>query len=532
MKRIQNKIGVIIATSLGRKELLFSRAIKSVLEQTYKPDYLLIVDDNKIEENCVEIEEGICQVRKTEAFTKIYYSRNLRTRGQSGTGAWNTGFDFYKSILDEADYVAILDDDDSWKPEYLELCSRCINNEQPDQIIGFIKRSDCPQANIFTPEDLCIESLLAGNPGIQGSNMFFRFSCIIKSGGFDESLASSTDRDFMLNILLKNKNHKASFLNKVLVDYFASPASVTYNPETKIPGLDTFYKKYIHYYSWDILNASLCRAEKLFKYPNGNNIRKLWKLVHENAITPKIVIGVAVHNNKGSIKRAIESILTQNKISKEIWIFLCDDDSCDDWKDEIRTYLESERIIYWRVNFHNVSKVRNFINDFIKTYFGKVSLIGRLDADDEYAAKDVLSRIEKVYEKTGADFIIAGNYLRQNNKILDKVNNPSSLLLEHSFLLNRLKEMAEGRAENELPSCNLFMTPENIRYYPDIKSAEDHFLVARILWNKENLKVVIAENLLLTIYSLNGSVTSENKTKNNYLCARKALYEEIKNYDR
>jgi len=51
MKRIQNKIGVIIATSLGRKELLFSRAIKSVLEQTYKPDYLLIVDDNKIEEN-------------------------------------------------------------------------------------------------------------------------------------------------------------------------------------------------------------------------------------------------------------------------------------------------------------------------------------------------------------------------------------------------------------------------------------------------------------------------------------------------
>lgn len=76
------------------------------------------------------------------------------------------------------------------------------------------------------------------------------------------------------------------------------------------------------------------------------------------------------------------------------------------------------------------------------------------------------------------------------------------------------------------------MTPENIRYYPDIKSAEDHFAVARILWNRENLNVVIAENLLLTIYSLNGSVTSENKTENNYIYARKALYEEIKNYDR
>ena len=52
------------------------------------------------------------------------------------------------------------------------------------------------------------------------------------------------------------------------------------------------------------------------------------------------------------------------------------------------------------------------------------------------------------------------------------------------------------------------------------------------LWNRENLNVVIAENLLLTIYSLNGSVTSENKTENNYIYARKALYEEIKNYDR
>ena len=169
MQRIQNKIGVIIATSLNRIHLLFSRAVKSVLEQNYKPDYLLIVDDNSDEKISEEIEKTIILLKGNETFTQVFYSKNLRNKGMSGTGAWNTGFDFYKSIMNESDYVAILDDDDSWEPKYLELCAFCIENEEPDQIIGFIKRTDCYEANIFTSQELCIEKFLTGNPGVQGS---------------------------------------------------------------------------------------------------------------------------------------------------------------------------------------------------------------------------------------------------------------------------------------------------------------------------------------------------------------------------
>ena len=156
MQRIQNKIGVIIATSLNRIDLLFSRAVKSVLEQNYKPDYLLIVDDNSDEKISEEIEKTIILLKEKETFTQVFYSKNLRNKGMSGTGAWNTGFDFYKSIMNESDYVAILDDDDSWEPKYLELCAFCIENEKPDQIIGFIKRTDCYEANIFTSQELFI----------------------------------------------------------------------------------------------------------------------------------------------------------------------------------------------------------------------------------------------------------------------------------------------------------------------------------------------------------------------------------------
>lgn len=264
MQRIQNKIGVIIATSLNRIDLLFSRAVKSVLEQNYKPDYLLIVDDNSDEKISEEIEKTIILLKEKETFTQVFYSKNLRTKGMSGTGTWNTGFDFYKSIMNESDYVAILDDDDSWEPEYLELCAFCIENEKPDQIIGFIKRTDCYEANIFTSQELCIEKFLTGNPGVQGSNMFFRLSTIIQSCGFDETLASCTDRDFMLNILINCKNHKVSFLNKVLVNHFAAPGSVTYNPKKKIPGLDSFY---CHVMYFDILDVVSLYAEELKKSP-------------------------------------------------------------------------------------------------------------------------------------------------------------------------------------------------------------------------------------------------------------------------
>jgi glycosyltransferase involved in cell wall biosynthesis len=52
----------------------------------------------------------------------LYYIENERTKNNSGTGAWNTGFDFLKNLLGEESYVAILDDDDEWETTHLESC--------------------------------------------------------------------------------------------------------------------------------------------------------------------------------------------------------------------------------------------------------------------------------------------------------------------------------------------------------------------------------------------------------------------------
>lgn len=525
-------IGVIIATSNGRTELLFSRSLKSVLDQSLLPDYILIVDDNNNNVHSHEIQERIRTLQKKSHNTSIYYSRNTHTKGMSGTGSWNTGFSWYDNKFKENDYIAILDDDDSWDKTYIEKCIQRINmcDHFPDQIAAYLKRSDSNNASIFSHDDITISNFLIRNPGIQGSNMFFRFGIIKKTGGFDEHLQSCTDRDFMINILMTLPCHHIEIIPEILIRHFSHPLSVTHDFAKKTKGLDVFYRKHIALYTQDVLDKSLVRSEMLFKYPNSNNIQKLWKLVHLHSQTPKIVIGVAVHNSQKTLLQCIKSILQQQNIKSEIWTLVMDDSSSDNWKDTIQQELESEKIIYWNESFMNVSKTRNCINSFIKEYFGNVKLIGRLDSDDEFAHPYVLSEIEKIKDNTDADYIIAGNYLKQEGKILGNVNYANQELLNHKYLLNRLKQMAEGTAKNELPSCNLFMSPKYIQKYPNIPSAEDHYLTAKILWNRDKRCVILADKIIATIYSLDGNLTYKNKQNNKHKQARIKIYNEIKKW--
>lgn len=533
MQKRQIKIGVIIATSMNRTEKLFCISLASVLAQTRKPDFILVVDDNEESIVKTEIKNKIQKKNSASNCANIFYIENTHTKGMSGTGAWNSAFEWYKNYLAEDDYVAVLDDDDAWEKTYLEKCEEKILSAKklPDEVVAFIKRSDCERPNFFSVEDLSVNNFLIGNPGVQGSNMFFKFSSVLEISGFDENLSSCTDRDFMVRFLSQKPKPHIEIVKEVLVNHFAGEGTVTYDLNKKEKGLDGFYKKFINLYTEDLLLKSLGRAQKLFAYKNAENIYKLWRLVNHHTNDEKIVVGVALHNNAGTVRNAVESLLIQKKLKSDLWLLLVDDASCDNWQKEISDLLKKENIVYWKVNFCNVSATRNFINNFIKEYFGNVKLIGRLDSDDVYAAETVLAKIEALKDETNADVIFAGNYLKLNGQILEKVNYASRELAKRKYLLNRLKEMAEGTAENELPSCNTFITFKSLTDYPDTKSAEDHFVTAKLLWNERNLKLAFAEDVLLTVYSLNGNATANNKEQHIYNAARKMLYEEFLRYD-
>ena len=311
---------------------------------------------------------------------------------------------------------------------------------------------------------------------------------------------------------------------KVLIKYFVSKDSVTSNFISKTKGLNSFHIKYIRLYSKELLEEALQRARKLFNYQESANIKKIFNLVHKNTKSKKIVIGVAVHNNKNTLRRCLESILTQKDVKRDVWILIADDDSNDDWKKSLGDILKNEKIVIIDVKNHHTAKTRNDINRYIKMLFENVSFIGRLDADDEYASEDVLSKIECKFDDIKPDVLVAGNYLRLDGKIIDRVNIATSKLTNKTHLLSRLKKMSKGIAEAELPSCNVFMTPNSLQDYPEISSAEDHFLLVRLLLSDK--KIEFAEDILLTIYNLSGNKTADNKQTEKYLNARKQLYEE------
>tara|TARA_R110002051_G_scaffold92498_1_gene162202 strand:+ start:35391 stop:35777 length:387 start_codon:yes stop_codon:yes gene_type:complete len=113
------QIAVIIATK-NRPNLLKKRAINSVLNQSLSPSYIIVVDDSADQNQCQNrlIVESIPSTNY-----HIKYLLNQRTLGASG--AWNTAIE-YLSNEQKQDFsslfLAFLDDDDEWRPNYLENC--------------------------------------------------------------------------------------------------------------------------------------------------------------------------------------------------------------------------------------------------------------------------------------------------------------------------------------------------------------------------------------------------------------------------
>ncbi|MCA8947485.1 MAG: glycosyltransferase, partial [Planctomycetes bacterium] len=120
-------------------------------------------------------------------------------------------------------------------------------------------------------------------------------------------------------------------------------------------------------------------------------------------------------------------------------------------------------------------------------------------------------------------FVLGGNRLIADGQLLERVNVATPQLLNSKVVLNRLKEMAEGTADNELPSCNLLLRRGLGHRYPDVRSAEDHWLVARLLLQHSSAGAIL-QDVLYSDYTLTGKVTSDCLSKQLHSAARRSLF--------
>jgi len=291
------RVAVVIATC-NRRGLLSDRAVPSVVAQTRPPDFLVIVDDS-----CSEARPSNARFVAGLALPRcaVAYLENACTAGASGS--WNTALDFLTAETGDAGelFVALLDDDDSWHPDYLASCHAAASAQRLDMVACGIRRiEDETVAPVVSdaPESLRANEFLTGNPGIQGSNLFVRLSVILAAGGFDEALRSTTDRDLCIRIA-ELGTVRYGRLPGALVDHFADPDRSRLSARgsaAKLEGLTAFWRKYVGRMTVDQRQAFLDRASTLFGWslPSDNIV----VLPRDDAPMKTLVLGLFADNGR------------------------------------------------------------------------------------------------------------------------------------------------------------------------------------------------------------------------------------------
>ena len=223
----QPLVSVVIPT-YNRPDYV-SRAIDSVLEQTY-PSFEIIVIDDASETDLTPLKENYPQVTflKNEQNRGACYSRNRGLQEAKGT------------------YINFLDDDDELFPEKIELQVQKFQESQNPKV-GMITahaldirsgekvlRKNNVTGNIY--RKILYSYLLSGT-----ETMLFRTSAIKEIGGFDENLESNHEYDVLIRFCEK---YEVDYVDKILSKEHRSENQISLNFDKKIHGAKFLFKKH------------------------------------------------------------------------------------------------------------------------------------------------------------------------------------------------------------------------------------------------------------------------------------------------
>lgn len=230
------KLVSAIITTHNRAPDIVLRAVKSVLEQTYKNIEIIVVDDST--SDYPQREDVELKVRTASA--QILYINHDECKG--GCAARNTGLEHANGF-----YIAFLDDDDEWLPGKIE-----------EQIKGFIDNEialvycGCRDINEITNQitirdttfkkGFVFDALLRKNFIGGSSNPLIRKDCLDNVGRFDTEMQSAQDFDMWLRI---TRRYPVNYVDKPLLNcYIHEGDRISTNVDRKIAGLERIIEKY------------------------------------------------------------------------------------------------------------------------------------------------------------------------------------------------------------------------------------------------------------------------------------------------
>jgi len=234
MNEFEPKISIVIPTC--NRPRLLSRAIQSVLNQTFSDFEVIIIDDG-LKERADNVIEKINDNR-------IIYIQNKTNKGGSATR--NIGIKKAQSS-----WIAFLDDDDEWKPEKLQEQYKVIRDFGDK--IGFIfcgaeffdQQNNNTKIKKYGADEKIknyYKQYISLDLKVNTSVVVIRKNILEKVGYFDEDLPSNQETELMMRV---TKICEGFCVNKVLVKVnFLEGEHVGGNIDRRIKGKELVLEKH------------------------------------------------------------------------------------------------------------------------------------------------------------------------------------------------------------------------------------------------------------------------------------------------
>lgn len=181
-------------------------AVMSAVEQTLPPNEILVCDDGSTDET----QEVIHEIARAEPSVRLIRSNN----SAGGPGApRNSGIQ-----LASGEYVAFLDDDDSWHRRKLEAQLDSVSDSATIVCTNALRSSGGTYFDDDRDRSFGFESLTAGNPVIVSSALVRR-ERLLEVGGFHTPRVLTGCEDYDLWLRLVNPGEEIVRLGEPLVTY-------------------------------------------------------------------------------------------------------------------------------------------------------------------------------------------------------------------------------------------------------------------------------------------------------------------------
>lgn len=224
------RVSVVIPTH--NRARLLSRAIQSVLNQTYEDFEIIVVDDASSDETGVMI--------KHFSDHRIKYIRHADNKG--GAASRNTGIN-----NSQGSYIGFLDDDDEWLPMKLERQiehlegKRRVDVVYTGLLICDLERGKTVGEVLPEKKGYIFSDLLRDNCVGTTSSVLIRKVCLEKENLFDEEMPSCQDWDMWLKL---SKYCVFDYIKEPLVIYHIHKRRITTNSQAGLLGKQMILEKY------------------------------------------------------------------------------------------------------------------------------------------------------------------------------------------------------------------------------------------------------------------------------------------------